>query len=165
MDIRIAKNENDSKSASYIYAMSWKSAYKNIFSEHLLNEISSDFWVDSFNSNYNTKRFEIAILSVNNKDLGAGGYGLSRDYPEKEWGEITSIYFLEKDWGKGYSSEIMQFMIDKLRDMGCSKIHIWVLAENIRAQEFYEKFGFKRSGAIKEITFKGETKIDVEFIL
>ena len=121
MNIRIAKDENDSISASHIYAMSWKAGYKGIFPEKLLSDIPLDFWVNAFNSNYDTHRFEIAILNVNNEDVGAGGYGLSRDYDGFEIGEITSIYFLEKAWGKGYSKQLMDYMICNLKKSWLSK--------------------------------------------
>lgn len=165
MDIRVAQDENDSKSASLIYAMSWKAGYKGIFTEKLLSDIPIDFWVTTFNNNYNTHRFNIAIMSVNGEDIGAGGYGFSRDYNDLTVGEVTSIYFLENTWGKGYAKELMNFMINELSKKGCTKIHIWVLKENVRAQRFYEKFGFKKTGNEKNITFKGENKIDVEYVI
>lgn len=165
MNIRIAVDENDSKSASYIYAMSWKSGYKGIFSDALLNDLPLDFWVKYFNGNYQTHRFEIAIINDDEKDVGAGGYGLSRNYDDPCWGEITSIYFLEEVWGKGYSKTLMDFMINKLKETGCTKIHIWVLKDNIRAQRFYRKNGFKKTGNENTIEIKGESKIDVEYAL
>ncbi len=165
MEIRIAKNNLDSKSASYIYAMSWKKAYKNIFSESLLNSIPADFWVKSFDDNYNTHRFEVAILKDKNSDLGACGYGLSRDYPEEKLGEITSIYFLEEAWGKGYAKQLLEFVINKLKDSKYKKIHIWVLEKNPRAQKCYEKVGFIKSGKSREIEFKDEKQIEIEYVL
>ena len=165
MDIRIAKDENDSKAASYIYAMSWKAGYKGIFSEKLLADITVDFWVDAFNNNYDTQRFEVAIMNVNNEDIGAGGYGFSRDYSNDNIGEITSIYFLDQAWGKGYSQQLMNFMISRLRENSCKKIHIWGVKDNIRACRFYEKYGFECTGNEKEIAFKGENVITVEYII
>lgn len=163
MDIRIAKNADDSKSASYIYATSWKSAYQGIFTEELLAGIPTDFWVASFDSIYDTQRFKIAIASVDGRDIGAGGFGLSRDYDEPDIGEITSIYFLPQAWSKGYSKELMDFMIANLNNIGCKKIHLWVLKDNSRAQRFYEKCGFIKTGKEKPVSFKGENKIDIEY--
>lgn len=108
MNIRIGKNELDSKSASYIYAMSWKKAFKGIFSDKLLESIHNDFWIDIFNSNLKTKRFYTAIISLDGIDIGAGGFGYSRDYSDKEYGEITSIYILEEYWGKGYAKLLLR---------------------------------------------------------
>ena len=165
MNIRIAKNESDSIAASYIYAMSWKAGYKGIYSDRLLDDIPVDRWVSAFNSNYETHRFEIAILSVDGEDIGAGGYGLSRDYPDGITGEITSIYFLEKAWGNGYAAHLMDFMIQRLKKASCERVHVGVLAENTRAQRFYEKYGFKLTGSEKPVEIKGETKIVIEYEL
>jgi Acetyltransferases, including N-acetylases of ribosomal proteins len=163
MVIRIAKNENDSIAASRIYALSWKSGYKGVFSDELLNDISLERWVNAFNSNYETHRFQIAIMNVDGEDIGAGGYGLSRDYDNPKIGEVTSIYFIDTAWGRGYSKILMNFMIDELRSKGCDKVHLWVVKDNIRAQRFYEKYGFIPTGKEKIITFKGESVIDIEY--
>jgi len=165
MEIRVAKDEKDSIAASFIYAMGWKSGYKGIFTEKLLANILLDNWVNLFNANLITKRSEIAILNVDGEDVGAGGYGLSRDYNDSEIGEITSIYFLEKAWGKGYAKNLMDFMTKQLRKKGYKRVNIWVLSENIRAQKFYEKYGFKRTGNEKSATIKGEGIINFEYII
>jgi len=163
--IRRAENIDDAISASRIYAISWKSAYKDIFSDKLLAEIPFDFWVDSFTSNYETNRYKIAILSFNGKDVGAGGCGNSRDYENDEWGEITSIYFLPEVWGAGLSEQLLNFMINDLKELGYLKIHLWVLSDNLRAQRFYEKNGFCPTGDERAISFKGVEKSEVEYAL
>jgi ribosomal protein S18 acetylase RimI-like enzyme len=165
MKIRIARNENDSISASRIYSLSWKAAYKGIFSDALLNNIPLDFWVSAFNGNYVTDRFEIAIMSSGRKDIGAGGYGRSRDHEDQYFGEITSVYFLEEAWGKGYAGQLMDFMIHRLKSNGFDKAHIWVLKENQRARRFYEKYGFSNTEAERTVTFKGESKAETEYVL
>jgi len=163
--IRIAKNLDDATSASRIYATSWKNAYKDIFSDKLLEEITLDFWVEAFVSNYETHRYKVAILSFNGKDVGAGGYGFSRDYQDDEWGEITSIYFLPEVWGEGLSGQLLDFMINDLRELGYLKIHLWVLSDNLRAQRFYEKYGFCRTENERSISFKGVEKNEMEYAL
>ena len=165
MEIRIAANESDSRAASAIYAMSWKCGYRGLFSDSLLDGIPLDFLVGAFNGNYETHRFAVAILRANGKDVVAGGYGLSRDYDDPACGEITSIYFLEEAWGKGYARLLMDFMIEKLKSAGCTKIHVWALRDNSRARRFYEKYGFTLSGNEKTVSFKGEEKMDVEYVL
>ena len=142
MKIRIARDAEDSRSASSIYARSWKAGYRGIFSEKLLEEIPIDFWVKAFDSNYTTHRFEVAILNDGEADVGAGGYGLSRDAKDAQVGEIASLYFLETAWGRGYAGKLMDFMVHALKSRGCKVIHLWVLQENARAQGFYAKYGF-----------------------
>ena len=142
LNIRIAVKDADFVSASSIYAASWKEAYKNILSDGFLNTIRPDNWVERFNDNYHTRRFMIAIINDGQKDIGAGGYGVSRDYSDGTWGEITSIYFLPEAWGSGYAKQLMDFMMSELGNMGCGRVHLWVVRENARACRFYEKYGF-----------------------
>ena len=164
MGIRIATNIEDANSASSIYAEGWQAGYRGILSDELLDNIPLDFWVSAFTDNFLSHRFKIAILDDNSIDIGAGGYGMSRDYKEKDIGEITSIYFRPEVWGKGYAKYLFDFMVEALRDMGCKKIHLWTIKENLRAQCFYEKCGFERTGEEKVISFKGEEVIDIEYV-
>lgn len=167
-EIRIAKDENDSVSASKIFAESWKAAYKGIISDETLSGVTPDFWVNMFNSNYDNHRFEVAILSAGGEDAGAGGYGMSRDYGENS-GEILSIYFLDKVWGKGYSKPLIDFMLNRLREKGYEMVHLWTLRDNVRARKFYEKCGFSFTGKEKyttvNITGKSEALAEVEYEL
>lgn len=164
IEIRVGRNGQDSKSASFIYAMSWKQAFRGIFSEKLLESIHTGFWIDTFNHNHKTKRFDIAIISDNGKDFGACGYGYSRDYNSQDYGEITSIYLLEEYWGKEYGKLLVEFMINQLKEKGCSKIHLWVIEENKRARRFYEKCGLVPSGNKKQLEFKGEVVNELEYV-
>ena len=163
VDIRIATTTEDAISASNIYAKSWKSCYRGILSDELLDSIPLDFWVSAFTGNFSSHRFEIAIMNESGFDIGAGGYGMSRDYEEKDVGEITSIYLQPEAWGKGYAKQLFDFMVKELRSMKCRKIHLWVIKENIRAQRFYEKCGFEKTGKEKQISFKGEKVTDIEY--
>lgn len=164
MEIRLAACEEDCYTASQIYAIGWKTGYKDFFSNEFLEAIAMDRWAPFFLQDLTTHQYEIAILSEQDKDLGAGGYGPSRDYDDPQWGKITSIYFLPEAWGKGYSKHLIDFMVASLHRKGFTKIHLWALQENHRAQKFYEKNGFTLSGKIKTKTIQGVEKLEVEYV-
>jgi Acetyltransferases len=125
--------------------------------------ITSGFWVNSFDGNYISNRFKVAIIEQNNKDVGAGGFGLSRDYDD--WGEVTSIYLLPNAWGSGAAKMLMDFMVLQLQNQGFKNINLWVLSNNQRALRFYAKYGFVFTGNRRDISFGGETKTEDEFSL
>ncbi|MGI5898324.1 MAG: GNAT family N-acetyltransferase [Christensenellales bacterium] len=160
MKIRVASDHEDSQSASAIYAESWKAAYKDIFSWQVLGIITPDYWVKSFDGNYTSNRFEIAIIHRDGKDIGAGGFGLSRDY--SNWGEITSIYLLPSAWGSGAGKALLDFMVLQLKKQGFKNIHLWMLSDNKRAARFYEKCGSSPTGGRRDISFGGEIKAEHE---
>lgn len=163
MELRWVQNEADVQSAAHLHAMGWKAGFQGIFSQELLAEISDDFFVDSMRRSLQTQRSHIAILSQEGKDLGAGSCSLSRDWDDPVLGEVISFYFLPEAWGRGYAAGLMGFLLDRLRAMGCERAHLWVLAENGRAQRFYERYGFSQTGGEKSVTLKGETKRNVGY--
>ena len=62
--------------------------------------------------------------------VGTASYCHSRFKDWKDYGEIISIYFLPAYMGKGYGRALLQAALDKLAEMGCTDILLWVLAEN-----------------------------------
>ena len=161
--LRIAQNKADARSASRIYALSWKSAYRGLFSDQLLDSIGEDDWTEKFQSNDTTGRFEVALLQYRGKDVGACAYGVSRDYGQ-DWGEVTSIYLLPESWGKGFARPLMEHALKRLAEQGLGKVHLWVVEGNLRARAFYEKCGFTPSGRRERENVRGETQYLIEYV-
>lgn len=80
MQIRIAKSHEDSVSASRIFALSWKTAYRGMLPDDVLDAIPFDRWVVFFDENYvDDTRPDIAILSDKDGiDIAAGAFAPSR---------------------------------------------------------------------------------------
>ncbi len=165
MEIRLAASDADLRSASGIYAESWKAAYRGIFSDKLLGSIQGSRWVEPFRRGIEAKELQIAILSHDGEDFGAGGFCLSGGSPEAALGEVTSIYFLQCAWGAGYAKPLIDYMLDALRALGCTAAHVWVLRQNARACRFYEKCGFALTAAGMRISVDGEEQTCAEYRL
>lgn len=161
--IDLCKNENDSHRASKIYALSWKKAYRGIFNDEYLDNLSLDFWVSSFNSNYQTNGFKVFIIGTNNQDFGACAFGQSRDFKDIATAEILSYYFLPEFWGRGYAKLFIDIILYKIIYEGYHYVHLWALKNNPRARRFYEKCGFSLSGREREFTYNNKLLIEVEY--
>ena len=66
--------------------------------------------------------------------------------------------------GKGYGRALLQAAVDKLAEMGCTDILLWVLAENERAKKFYEKNGFSASGAYLDDNIGGKSLKELQYV-
>ncbi|WP_130807919.1 GNAT family N-acetyltransferase [Senegalia massiliensis] len=151
MDIRWAKKE-DSKDLSIIHSESWKTAYKNIVSDEVLDKIDVKKREDYFKQLLKEKKKEIAVMVLDNIVIGFITLGMNRDNDlDDAYGEIWGIYLLPRYWNKGFGSILMNWGINKLYDRGYKGISLWVLEENLNARAFYEKLGFTCDGVIKEI--------------
>ena len=60
----------------------------------------------------------------------------------KGYSEIICIHSLPDNWGRGYGSTMMEYILKDIKNAGFSKVMLWVFKENMRARKFYEKHGF-----------------------
>ncbi len=144
--IRIA-TITDVPAISLIHALSWKEAYKNNLSPQFLSSIQNDHWVPFFTEHIKNQRFETALLYKYEKATACITYGKSRDELLEDCAEIVSLYVLPEYWSQKQGYELMQFCKQRLREQGFLKAYLWVLKENQRAIEFYEKLGFVDDGS------------------
>lgn len=63
--------------------------------------------------------------------------------------EIRRIYVLQTYLGKGVGKELMLVAIGEARQKGCDCIWLGVWEKNLRAIEFYKKWGFRQVGTHK----------------
>ena len=161
MDIRKVNEKDDFNAIGEIYAQSWKTAYRGIVSQDYLDGLTGSNWAKVLSDRKN----EAYVILEDKKYIGASSIGAARDEKMADWGEIMSIYLLPEYFGKGYSEPLFKCAINALREKGYTKIYLWVLKENTRAQRFYEKHGFYKNGDIDSIEIAGIQLTDIRYTL
>ena len=63
--------------------------------------------------------------------------------------ELQRIYLVERVWGIGAGTALLQHCLEFARDLGKDTLWLGVWEENPRALAFYEKHGFKRVGTLE----------------
>lgn len=138
MKIRFINQGDSLLEISNIYESSWKYAYKNIIPQDYLDSIPNGRWASSITR----KGMHSFVLLENGQIIGTASICKSRWKQYNGYGEIVSIYFLPEFIGKGFGSHLLKKCIEELNKHGFNKILLWVLEDNIRARQFYEKSGF-----------------------
>lgn len=159
MEIRNMLPSDDRLAISDIYEKSWKFAYKGIVPQSYLDSIPSGRWSGSVDGagKYN------AVVIENGKFIGTSCFCKSR-FPELEnFGEIVSLYLLPEYIGKGYGKRLTEYVVNELRKLGYRDIFLWVLEENARAREFYERFGFIADGGVTVTDIGGKLLREVRY--
>ncbi len=62
------------------------------------------------------------------------------------WGHLDRIAVLPDRQGTGYGLETLHFAIARLSDLGARRVGLSTQADNIRSQQLYERYGFRRTG-------------------
>jgi ribosomal protein S18 acetylase RimI-like enzyme len=62
-----------------------------------------------------------------------------------------SVLALEPSlWGSGLAGQLLAAGHGRVREQGLSAVELWTVADNLRAQRFYEKAGYVPTGATEE---------------
>ncbi|MBD5551666.1 MAG: GNAT family N-acetyltransferase [Lachnospiraceae bacterium] len=152
MDIRYLSSEDDLFEISSIYEKSWKYAYKDIVPQDFLDSIPAGRWADRIGE----KGINNLVVMENGLLVGTASFCRSRWKEYSDYGEVISIYFLPEYIGKGYGKHLLSKCVEELKKLGFSDILLWVLEDNHRARNFYEKNGFAYSEECRIDTIGGK---------
>lgn len=75
---------------------------------------------------------------------------------------IHSVYVAESQRGKGVGTELMRYALSQC---GPGRVHLLVATENVGAQRFYERLGFRPTGESKEWRLESGTIPEIEMSL
>ena len=145
---------------SYIYAASWKTAYRGIVPQSYLDGLSQEQWVP-FLSDPQRAAFAMDIDGVLAATVSVSP---AREKEMEGWGEIISIYVLPKYFRKGCGRELFSYGVTLLQTMGFTNIYLWVLEDNKGAREFYHKNGFYPNGDKQTICIEGKPLTELRYI-
>ncbi len=155
----ITAKEKMAEKIAKVHIDTWKNAYKGIISDEYLQSLSVKQRVQKYKFRKNlAEGQQFFALKLKREIIGllflivnAGGDG-------KNKGEISAIYLSPAHWDKGYGSQMMEYAVDYFAKQNCDEIFIWVLEQNMRAINFYKKFGFTFDGNQKTIVLGKKLK-------
>ncbi len=144
--------ENDAYTLAYIHVNSWKAAYKYILRDEILDNLNIEKRKLYFDKVLKDKSETNVLAYKDNVAAGFMTFGKCRDNDkDSSYGEIWGSYLLPEFWRQGIGSELINWGVNTLYEQGHKKVCLWVLEENLRARNFYEKQGFIYDGTAKEI--------------
>ncbi len=81
----------------------------------------------------------------------------------KKWKalELKRIYVLKEFHGQGIAQQLMDLILDFAKEKKYEVVWLGVWEHNLRAQKFYEKYGFKLSGYTHDFPIGNTPQTDV----
>lgn len=158
-------NLDDSDVLGKIHSESSRAGFKGIIPDHILNDV--------FSIERRTKRFvseisegspRTAVIFEAKEPAGLISFGKCRyGNNDKSWIEIWRVYLAPKFWGSGVAEELIEWVIKEILNEHFTNIELWVLEENMRARNFYEKMGFKHDNTF-QISNTGKELKELRYI-
>lgn len=155
MDIGIVpmKTAAEKTGKAYVHYQAWNEAYTGLIDQkHLDNRSVEKCMEKAFDHPENT-----LVAKDGDKVVGFVCYGESRDGDLPDAGEVYALYVLRAYQGQKVGYRLMNAAVEQLD--GKNKVALWVLKNNLSAQRFYERYGFRADGTEAQIYLGTEIRM------
>ncbi|WP_409466269.1 N-acetyltransferase family protein [Amycolatopsis sp. GA6-003] len=142
---------SDAAGIATVHVASWQAAYAGLLPDDFLSALSIEtrerFWASNLADP--SRPHTILTARVANEVIGFAVFGPSRDDDATpKTGELSSIYLLPSEWGRGTGRALHEECLRSLSTR-FETATLWVLSTNTRARAFYERAGWVPDGKTK----------------
>jgi ribosomal protein S18 acetylase RimI-like enzyme len=162
----------DAPAIADLHVRSWRSAYRGIVPDAILDGLSvdarRDVWTRAIGRAATEPSNEARVWVV--EEAGAvRGFAETRpsrdDDAQPGTGEVHSIYLAPEAWGRGLGQRLLAHASDDLRARGFVPLVLWVIEDNAPGRRFYERAGWRPDGARQPIDFDGVMVDEIRYRL
>jgi RimJ/RimL family protein N-acetyltransferase len=115
-------------------------------------------WEESASGGDNSFLFRIRTLS---DDTLIGFVGIDVNWPNQS-GFVAIGIGDERYWGRGYGTDALTLLLNYgFNELSLHRIGLNVISNNVRAIALYEKLGFVREGAQREVVLRDGERYDL----
>ncbi len=152
---------DDAAAIARIHVGTWRTAYAGIVPDEYLASLSEEKRLKSWQQQLTDGKTVILVAEKDGEVIGWASGGMSRDEDSPGDSELYAIYILSQHWGGGIGRKLMEKMEDSLP--AAKSTTLWVLQDNHRAIQFYERMGYHPDDAQKKIQLGGKEFIELRF--
>lgn len=147
-----------------MHVKSWQTSYRGIMPDEFLANISLTERMEARKKNADRPGIKLVALErLTGSIIAFCDAGVARDPEMAGWGELYGIYVLEEHKREGIGSALFKEARTRLGLLGFSDMYVWVLRENHKARQFYEKMG-GALGTEKSVGIGGLPYVEVSYL-
>lgn len=141
----------DAATVGHIHVESWNVAYRGIMPDDVIARTDlayrTAFWAEQIAD----EEWPVFLVEEDGRSVAFCQMVPTRDADDdpKRIGHITSLHVLPDLRGRGYGRVLIDHVSAEFRRRGFEELTLWVLEENWKARQFYEKRGFKPDGGTR----------------
>lgn len=151
VDVRRAI-QADARDIARVRVETWRAAYDGLIAAEMLASLDAEREgarrAELWDQHHTDPRMTELIAEVDGELAGWAAIGPSQTEDRRDDGQVFAVYALPPFWGTGVGHALLTASEDFLREAGFANAHLWVLAGNDRAADFYERHGWIEDGAI-----------------
>ena len=143
--LRSATNA-DALAIADVHVRSWQVGYKGLLPQEFLDSLRPEDRASQYRLESSDPSEPLTIVAEENGICGFVTFGPSRDTDDKGVGELYALYVDPPRWSEGIGQLLVDAARTQLHKQGQTEALVWMLATNVRAQNFYLRDGWQLDG-------------------
>lgn len=145
---------------------SWQAAYERIMPADHLATLSVEKREALWRELLSRSAPELLVAKENDYIIGFIAFGRCRDQDAAaSTAEIWSVYVIPSHWAQGVGTQLWKQARERMIELGYHNVSLWVLADNTRATQFYDRIGFDLDEeSAKDVVIGGKTLSEVRYV-
>jgi ribosomal protein S18 acetylase RimI-like enzyme len=131
----------DSKAITRVHIATWRTAYRGLLPNDFLASLDEAGYEERWRRTLGDGSSLVYVAEAGQDVVGFASAGRERAGTGAYEGELYAIYVLQEVQGRGHGRRLVQAAVGGLREMGLADMIVWVLRDNKRARDFYERLG------------------------
>jgi GNAT superfamily N-acetyltransferase len=145
--------EADYPAVGEVHVRSWQVGYAGIVPADYLAALDPADNAERRRTEPRPPGAQTLVAEEDGQIVGFVSFGPSREEPPA--GEIYAIYVAPGHWRHGAGRQLFTAARNSLKESGYPEMRLWVLAENARARQFYERMDMAPDGTTDTYTPRG----------
>ena len=148
MFVREAQLE-DAPEIARVHIQSWRAAYRGLIPDSILEDLDLQERTLRWSKLLSKPDYWIFVAEDQESVVGFCSLAPARDGEEdpKAVVELITLYVDPEKWGQGFGKALSEAALQRARKGGFQEVVLWVLRENLRARDFYDRLGFRVESA------------------
>jgi ribosomal protein S18 acetylase RimI-like enzyme len=122
-----------------VHVRSWQAAYRELLPDDYLDQLRPEDRAHSYDFASLDPLKPRTIVGVQEGVIyGFATTAPSRDLDLPDHGELCALYVDPAQWGRGIGAALVTAARARLFELGFRKAFLWVVADNVRAERFYQ---------------------------
>lgn len=145
--------QDDIADLAAIHVAGWQGAYGGLIDQDYIDSQNIEKRMADWQEWLKDETVHRLIVTLEDKAVGFIAYGSLRTAPPGTSkirplysSEIYGLYLLPEVWRQGIGSAILKQAVQNLKEQKHTSMCLWVLSDNKRACDFYQKMGGTRVG-------------------
>jgi ribosomal protein S18 acetylase RimI-like enzyme len=132
---------DDAAAIAHVHVAAWRTTYRGVLPDDFLSSLDQAGYEERWARTLREGSDRVYVAEDRDDVVGFASGGHERAGESGYTGELYAIYVLLEAQGRGHGRRLVRAVAGGLAGMALTDMIVWVLRDNRKARDFYERLG------------------------